>query len=129
MDISDKTNLAVLQTNRPASVTKNDAGNLSKADSGTKVANPSLVDASAASTQNREQQLESAVSRINEYVQNIQRSIEFSVDEATGKDVVKILDKQTEEVIRQIPSEEVLAIAKSIADYNADTISIFTSRA
>lgn len=129
MDITDKTSLAVFQTNRPVSANGSDTGNLSKTDSGTDVAKLSSADASASTTQSVEQQLEKAVSRINEYVQNVQRTIEFSVDEASGKDVVTILDKHTEEVIRQLPSEEVLAIARNIADFNADTISIFTSRA
>jgi len=129
MDSIDKTSLAVLQTNRPVLDNISNTGNLSKAKSGTDVAKISSVDASTSTTQSMEQQLENAVSRINEYVQNVQRTIEFSVDEASGKDVVRILDKHTEEVIRQIPSEEVLAIARNIAEFNADTISIFTSRA
>ncbi len=129
MDITDKTNVTLLQANRPKLDTQSNNVALPKVVSGTDVARTASVDTSTPPTQNLEQQLESAVSRINEYVQNIQRTIEFSVDEQSGKDVVKILDKQTEEVIRQIPSEEVLAIAENIAEFNADTISIFTSRA
>lgn len=41
-------------------------------------------------------------------------SLQFSVDEATGKTVVKITDATTGETIRQIPAEELLRIARSL---------------
>jgi flagellar protein FlaG len=43
--------------------------------------------------------------------------IQFSVDESTGISVVKVTDRTTHEVIRQIPSEEVLQIAKNVDHY------------
>jgi flagellar protein FlaG len=36
------------------------------------------------------------------------------VDKDTGKTVIKIVDSQTNQVIRQIPSEELLAIARNL---------------
>jgi flagellar protein FlaG len=41
-------------------------------------------------------------------------SLEFSVDEQSGKTVVRVTDAQTGEVIRQIPSKEMLEIARSL---------------
>jgi flagellar protein FlaG len=41
-------------------------------------------------------------------------SLAFSVDSANGKTIVKITDAETGEMIRQIPSEEMVAIAQSI---------------
>ncbi len=41
-------------------------------------------------------------------------SLEFSVDEQTGKTIVRVVDGGTQQLIRQIPSEEMLAIAKSL---------------
>ena len=41
-------------------------------------------------------------------------NLQFTVDEDTGIDVVKVVDTDTKEVIRQFPSEEILAIAKAI---------------
>ncbi len=38
--------------------------------------------------------------------------LEFEVDEDTDKMVVKVIDKETGETIRQMPSEEVIRIAK-----------------
>lgn len=55
--------------------------------------------------------LATAVEQINDFIQIARRDLVFSVDERTGQTVVSVVDAQTQEVIRQIPSEEVLAIA------------------
>lgn len=59
--------------------------------------------------------LQEAVSRLQEFVQKQQREMDFSVDDDTGQFVVRVYDRQTKELIRQIPSEEMLAIARHIA--------------
>ena len=41
-------------------------------------------------------------------------TLQFSLDKDSGKTVVKVMDTDTNEVIRQIPSEEVLAISKAV---------------
>jgi flagellar protein FlaG len=60
------------------------------------------------------EQVESAVSRISDFVQNFQRDLQFSIDAESERLVVKIVDSETKEVIRQIPSEETLRIAKNL---------------
>ena len=60
------------------------------------------------------QQVESAVSKISDFVQNFQRDLQFSVDKDSDRLVVKVVDCETQEVIRQIPSEEMLRIARSL---------------
>ncbi len=55
-----------------------------------------------------------AVQSANAYVQSISTSIQFSLDHDTGRTVVKMIDTQTDEVLRQFPSEEMLAISRSI---------------
>jgi flagellar protein FlaG len=72
------------------------------------------------------EQLEEAVSRISDYVQNQQRTLQFSVDEGSGRNVVTVLDKQTEEVIRQIPQEEILVIARRLEDSMDDKVNLFS---
>ncbi len=59
-------------------------------------------------------QVESAVSRISEFVQNLQRDLSFSVDQDSGRMVIKVIDSRTNEVIRQIPSEVVLRLARNL---------------
>ncbi|MDN3518273.1 flagellar protein FlaG [Aquisalimonas lutea] len=61
-------------------------------------------------------ELGQAVQQINDAVQVVRRDLEFSVDDETGKAVVKVLDARSDEVIRQIPAEEILAIAENLEE-------------
>jgi len=72
--------------------------------------------------------LQSAVAQINQHMQNVERSLQFTIDEDSGKDVVTVLDKKTEEIIRQFPSEEVLIIARQIAEQKDGVVSLFSSQ-
>ena len=63
-----------------------------------------------------------AVSEISDYVQNISRDLQFQVDKQTGSTIVTVLDTETKEVIRQIPSEEVVAMARFIAENAPDPV-------
>ena len=60
------------------------------------------------------EKVETAVSQISDFVQNLQRDLLFSIDEDSEQLVVKVVDSQTQEVIRQIPSEETLRIARHL---------------
>lgn len=60
--------------------------------------------------------LESAVSAIQEFVSATQRQLDFSIDDDTGQVVVKVIARQTGEVIRQIPSEAALKLAQNLSD-------------
>ncbi len=61
-------------------------------------------------------ELEDVVSRLQDYVQSIQRDMQFHIDDATGRVIVQVIDSNSKEVVRQIPSEEMLAIARHLAD-------------
>ena len=56
------------------------------------------------------------VSRLNDYVQNIQRTLSFSVSEDTGRTVIKVYDSETDELIRQIPPEDTIKLAAAIEE-------------
>ena len=58
--------------------------------------------------------VESVVSRISDFVQNFQRDLQFTVDKESGRTVIKVIDSKTEELIRQIPAEETLRIARNL---------------
>lgn len=57
---------------------------------------------------------DAAVSRLSEHLRSTPVDVRYSVDEDTRQVVVKVVDRQDGEVIRQIPSEEMLRIAKAI---------------
>lgn len=59
--------------------------------------------------------LENAVKDLNKAMQAQSQSLEFSIDTDTDRTIVKVVDQQTKEVLRQIPSEEVLQISKALS--------------
>lgn len=59
-------------------------------------------------------ELQDAVKRLNDFVAPSQSEISFSIDDESGVRVVKILDSQSKEVIRQIPSEEAIELARAL---------------
>lgn len=58
------------------------------------------------------EELAQAVQEINLHFQNLERDLKFSVDLSSGHQVITVLDSKTQEVIRQIPAEEVRALAQ-----------------
>jgi len=52
----------------------------------------------------------------NKILNNVQRNLQFKVDDSTKKVVMSIVDKVTGEVIRQVPSEEVLVLARRVQE-------------
>ncbi|WP_296949274.1 flagellar protein FlaG [uncultured Massilia sp.] len=60
------------------------------------------------------EEVSSAVKKINASMQVSSQSLEFSIDEDSKDIVVKVIDQNTKEVVRQMPSEEALHIAKSL---------------
>jgi len=62
------------------------------------------------------QTMERAVQLINKNEQVIQREIRFSVDEDSGKTVIKVMDLSSKEVIRQMPNEEALIFARKLTE-------------
>ena len=61
-----------------------------------------------------EKPLKEAVEKVQEYIRPFNNGLEFSINKDTDQLVVKVIDQNTKEVIRQIPSEEMLAIAKAL---------------
>lgn len=55
-----------------------------------------------------------AVHDLNRMTGAIAQDVRFSIDDDSGKLVVKVVDTKTQEVLRQIPSEEVLSLAHSL---------------
>jgi len=60
------------------------------------------------------EELDQAVSQLNDFVQSVQRDLQFEVDNEMGQTIVKVVDQQTQEVIRQIPDEVALRLAEKL---------------
>ena len=59
-----------------------------------------------------------AAAQIQNFVQEMGRNLSFTIDKTTGYNVVRVINPETNEVIRQLPSEELLKIARSMEQLN-----------
>jgi flagellar protein FlaG len=59
-------------------------------------------------------EVESALKTLNDYTAMVAQDVSFTMDEESGKTIVKVVDTATREVLRQFPSAEALSIARSI---------------
>tara|TARA_Y100001951_G_scaffold104712_1_gene117326 strand:- start:3914 stop:4288 length:375 start_codon:yes stop_codon:yes gene_type:complete len=57
-----------------------------------------------------------AVSSIKDFVQSIHRDLDFDLDDASGRMVVRVTDRASGEVVRQIPTEEALRLAENLKE-------------
>lgn len=55
-----------------------------------------------------------AVSQLNNFVQSVQRDLQFEVDQELGKTIVKVVDQESQKIIRQIPDELALRLAENL---------------
>ena len=55
-----------------------------------------------------------AVHKMRDHMQVIDRDLHFSIDEDSGVTVVKVIDPETKEVVRQIPTEDVMRVVRSL---------------
>lgn len=68
----------------------------------------------AAEQQPTAAQLQNVVDSINKALKQSNKNLEFTIDSDTKRSIVKLVDSETGDVIRQFPSEEALAISKAI---------------
>lgn len=55
-----------------------------------------------------------AAQQVRDFLQITRRDLEFSVDKESGRTIIRVLNAATGELVRQIPPDEVLAIAKRL---------------
>lgn len=61
-----------------------------------------------------EEQLQQALDKVKEGFEKANIGFEYSIDEKTNREVVKVIDKDTKEVIRQFPPEEILTMLQKM---------------
>ncbi len=61
-------------------------------------------------------EMQAAVVEMNDFVQSVNRNINFDLEEGSGQVVVNVTDRETGTIIRQIPSEEALQLAESLSE-------------
>jgi len=60
------------------------------------------------------EEMQRAVSEAKDYIQSVRRDLDLNYDKETGRLVIKVIDRDTEEVVRQIPPEEVLSFIRNM---------------
>ncbi len=61
-------------------------------------------------------QLEKVAQQLQDFVGEMNRGLEFSVDKDSGRDVIKVIDKASGDLVKQYPSEEVLTLVAKLSD-------------
>ena len=77
------------------------------------------------SSQNQQlerEQLEKVAQQLQDFMGEMNRSLEFLVDKDSGRDVIKVLDKGTGELVKQYPTEEVLSLISKLSDATGNLI-------
>jgi flagellar protein FlaG len=71
-------------------------------------------------------EVESAVTKLNDFVQSVQRNLQFNLDDASGKTIITVVDKQTSEVVRQIPDDVAVKLAQDLQQ--SEPLSLFNAK-
>ena len=82
---------------------------------------PTEVD-TAESREDTQEDIRQAVEVLREAVNRYSPSLAIDVDEELNKTIVTVLDADTNEVIRQIPSQDILDVARAIKRYGVDAL-------
>ena len=62
-------------------------------------------------------QVEELANGLQELVQSVHRQLSFKVDGDTGSMVIQVIDAETDQVVRQIPSDAIVALQKRLAEF------------
>ena len=114
MDMSVKLNLsypaakpAVSTTDKPAEQPR------------VEITKAAAANSSESRNPDNSEKLKTAVQEIEKFVQSVKRNLEFSIDEESGKVIVKVIASDSGQVVRQIPNAEILKLAESLSDANS----------
>ncbi|MGL5990452.1 MAG: flagellar protein FlaG [Plesiomonas sp.] len=64
-------------------------------------------------------ELSAVTQQLNEFMRGMNRQLSFHLDEDLNRQVVSVVDRESGEVVRQLPSKEMLELAKKMADQMA----------
>lgn len=100
-----------------------------KANKGTELAGREAVDIELVSKQNEQKdkkdliaEVKQNLEKLNSYIPVTSTNLIFEFDEKGDPPIIKVLDKENDEVIREIPTEEFLEVAKALEEF-ADKLS------
>ena len=65
-----------------------------------------------------EKTVNNQIEELQQFNQNIDRTLQFKVDEELGVTIVRVVDKETDELIRQFPPEELINLSRRLKELN-----------
>jgi flagellar protein FlaG len=98
----------------PAALARGDAVKSAEAQLSQRPAQATHTDATPESSSADRKVIEDTIAKIREFIGPANSSLKIEIDPDTDRIVVKILDDQSGELIRQIPSQEMVEIAKRL---------------
>jgi flagellar protein FlaG len=99
---------------RNASAQSATSGRVNAASQSAEAQKPSKAERLENSNEAQREQLNDAVAQLNDFVQSVQRDLQFEVDDNLGGTIVRVVDQSTREVIRQIPNEVAVRLAENL---------------
>jgi len=102
---------------KEASVADNSVNNETTNEKELKEENQNHVKADISSTQ-----LEKVAQQLQDFVGDMNKGLEFLVDKDSGRDVIKVVDKSSGDLIKQYPSEEVLSLVAKLSEATGNFI-------
>jgi flagellar protein FlaG len=103
-----------LSSSPQVQIPKQDAKVKAEADNSVLLSGKELPQESQKTAQAKSIEVKDAVSKLNEYVQKTQRDLDFRLDEDSGRTVISVYDRKSEQLVRQIPDEVALEMAKKL---------------
>jgi flagellar protein FlaG len=82
-------------------------------DTGTIAPQSGNSDSTSVATENAQltvQEVAETVGALNNVMQQMQRGISFQVDEKSGRSVIQVIDRDSGDVIKQMPSQDLLKL-------------------
>ena len=70
------------------------------------------------------EQLEQVAQKLQDFVGEMNKGLEFSVDKDSGRDVIKVIDKNSGDLIKQYPTEEVLDLVAKLSEATGNLINL-----
>lgn len=101
----------VAQSAQPAAKAVLDSGTIKAVDAGNKAA---AAKDSVEQARISVEDLQASIDKLNEFMKQGQRSLAFSVDEQAEEVVVRVTDRETNELVRQIPSEDAIQLKEHL---------------
>jgi flagellar protein FlaG len=98
----------------PASPTRGEAAKSAEAQVSHRPVHDTHTDATLEASSADRQAIEETIAKIREFIGPANSSLKIEIDPDTDRIVVKVLDDQSGELIRQIPSQEMVEIAKRL---------------